>query len=210
MTVQKYIDHVDQCFKNALKGESKCSQEILDMEGMTGKYTRAFYNNLLALDDARYLEVGAWKGSSICSALFGNKATATVIDNWSEFGGPKEECIHNISHIVGQNDVTICDADSFSINFSKIPGPYNIYLYDGCHKRESHEMALTFYQNVLDDVFIFVCDDWNWRHVREGTYDAIKKLGLFVEYARSQYTKDNEMKESWWNGICALVLRKNK
>ena len=37
---------------------------------MTGIKTRHFYNNILNTDDARYLEIGAWKGSSICSAMY--------------------------------------------------------------------------------------------------------------------------------------------
>lgn len=208
MSIQSYINHVENCLSLAEQGKSKCSREILDMEGMSGLLTRAFYNNLLALEGARYLEVGAWKGSSTCSALFGNRASVTVIDNWSEFGGPREECITNIRKFHGENDVAVIDADSFSVDLAILPNKYNIYMYDGCHKRESHEKALTYFQDVLDDVFIFVCDDWNWGFVRDGTYDAINKLGLVVEYQKSQFTHDNGMRDSWWNGISIFVLRK--
>jgi len=208
MSVQKYIGHIEKCFEKAVKKDSKCSQDILDMEGMSGMFTRSFYNNLLTLDDARYLEVGAWKGSSTCSAMYGNKACVTVVDNWSEFGGPRDECIANIKRFSGDNDVTIMDIDSFSVDLTKMPNTYNIYMYDGCHKRESHEKALTYFQDVLDDVFIYVCDDWNWGFVKDGTYDAINSLGLVVEYEKSVYTHANGDRESWWNGMAAFVLRK--
>lgn len=35
------------------------------------------------MNDVRYLEIGTWKGSSICSEMSNNKITCTVIDNWS-------------------------------------------------------------------------------------------------------------------------------
>ncbi|AGE59704.1 hypothetical protein ATCVTN60342_267R [Acanthocystis turfacea Chlorella virus TN603.4.2] len=207
MSVQEYIDHVKKSFALAERGVSKCTPEILKLDGMSGALTRAFYNNLLNFEDARYLEIGTWKGGTTCAALCGNKASVAVIDNWSEFGGPKDECIENITREVGSNNVMVVDNDSFTVDLSVL-AKYNIYLYDGCHKRESHEKALTYYQDVLDDVFIFVCDDWNWECVRDGTYDAIKKLGLIVEYDTARFTLDNGVKESWWNGIAAFVLRK--
>ena len=43
------------------------------------------------MKEARYLEIGTWKGSSICSAMCNNKMTCVAIDNRSEFGGTKKE-----------------------------------------------------------------------------------------------------------------------
>jgi hypothetical protein len=207
MSVQSYIDHIEKCFELAEQCVSKCTPDVLEMEGMSGTFTRHFYNNLLNTDDARYLEIGAWKGSSTCSAMCGNKATVAVIDNWSEFGGPKDECVTNIGKAAGANNVEIIDHDSFSVDLASL-GKYNLYLYDGCHKRESHEKALTYFQGVLDDVFIYVCDDWNWEFVRDGTYDAIKSLGLLVEYEKIKFTPDNCCRDTFWNGIAIFVFRK--
>ena len=39
------------------------------------------YNNICSMKDARYLEIGTWKGSSICSAMCNNKMTCLAIDN---------------------------------------------------------------------------------------------------------------------------------
>ena len=47
------------------------------------------------MKEARYLEIGTWKGSSICSAMCNNKITCVAIDNWSEFGGPKNIFLEN-------------------------------------------------------------------------------------------------------------------
>jgi hypothetical protein len=61
------------------------------MKGYSGKKTRHFYNNLLSIEDARYLEIGTWKGSTLYSAMYGNKAQITYIDNWSQFGNAKTD-----------------------------------------------------------------------------------------------------------------------
>jgi len=101
--------HVETSFENAENNKSKITDALLNMEGMSGKKTRHFYNNLLNKDDARYLEIGTWKGSSVCSAMYKNNATVVCIDNWSEFGGPKNEFLQNFSTYKGNNDATFIE-----------------------------------------------------------------------------------------------------
>ena len=84
------ITHIINSLENANKNKSKIDEDILDMNGMSGKKTRHFYNNLCSMEDARYLEIGVWKGSTLCSAMCNNENLICLgIDNWSEFGGPK-------------------------------------------------------------------------------------------------------------------------
>jgi hypothetical protein len=67
------------------------AQGIYSIDGMSGTKYRFFINSLVrGLPDARYLEVGSWAGSTLCSAIHGNKVLAVAIDNWSEFGGPRD------------------------------------------------------------------------------------------------------------------------
>ena len=180
------------------------------MDGMSGTNTRHFYNNLLNIDDARYLEIGTWKGSSVCSAMCGNKANVICIDNWSEFGGPKSEFLVNFEKFKGLNDATFIENDCYKVDVSILP-KFNIYMYDGNHTNENHYKALLHYYNCLDDVFIFIVDDWNWEDVRDGTINSIQKLNLKVLYEREiRLTLDNSTtKGSWWNGIYVAVLQKN-
>ena len=52
------------------KTDSKINEEIIKLEGMTGTKTRHFYNNLLSsIENPVYLEIGTWKGSSLCAAM---------------------------------------------------------------------------------------------------------------------------------------------
>ena len=84
------IKHIKKSLVNTNNYSSKITKEILHMDGKSGKKTRHFYNNICSMNDSRYLEIGTWKGSSICSAMCNNNMTCVAIDNWSEFGGPKE------------------------------------------------------------------------------------------------------------------------
>jgi len=211
---QQYTDHVERAFAAAERGESKLTPDLFQLDGMSGRMTRHFYNNLLNFEDARYLEVGTWKGSSTCAAMYGNHAHVVCIDNWSLFQGPKDEFLRNFERYKGENDARFIEADCFSVDVSSLPR-FNVYLYDGDHSEESHYRALTHFYPALDDVFILVVDDWNWADVRDGTHRAIAELGLEVVHTREvRLTQDNRhtpktlARASWWNGIYITVLRK--
>ena len=100
MSLQDLIQHIEKSIENAENGISKVTPDILTMEGMSGKKTRHFYNNILNKTDSRYLEIGTWKGSSVCSAMCGNNAKVVCIDNWSEFGGPKQVFLQNFNKLL--------------------------------------------------------------------------------------------------------------
>ena len=212
--MEKYKSLIDTSFSNAENNISKVTSEILSMDGMSGKKTRHFYNNLLSTEDARYLEIGTWKGSSVCAAMCGNEATVTCIDNWSEFGGPKKEFLVNFERFKGNNSARFIENDCFQVDVSTL-GTFNIYMYDGNHTKNSHYNALLHYYKCLDDTFIFIVDDWNWQDVRDGTNEAIKKLNLKVLYEKevrltwdNSHTPNPEATNSWWNGIYVAVLQK--
>jgi hypothetical protein len=213
-----YIQKIKESFKNAEQSRSKLTKEIIDMEGMSGHYTRHFYNNILTLDDARYFEIGTWKGSSVCSAMYGNKAKVLCVDNWSEFNGPRDEFINNFYKYKGDNDAGFLEKDCFSINPSEI-GKFNIYMYDGDHSYDAHYKALTHFIDCLDDTFIFIVDDWSWKVVRDATKKSIEDLNLKIVYEKEITTHDGVsevtparwdiLKRSWWNGMYVAVLKKN-
>lgn len=204
-----YKTLIDTAFENADNNMSKITDDIIVMDGMSGTKTRHFYNNLLNFHDARYLEIGTWKGSSVCSAMCGNKATIVCIDNWSQFGGPKGEFLLNFNKHKGENEASFVENDCYKIDVTKLP-KFNIFMYDGEHSSESHYKALLHYYNCLDDIFIFIVDDWNWKDVREGTINSIQKLNLKILYEKEiRLTFDNSTTTgSWWNGIYVTILQK--
>lgn len=211
-----YKNLVEKALKNAENGVSKITDHIIRMEGMTGTKTRHFYNNLLDTPDARYLEIGTWKGSSVCSAMCNNKANIVCIDNWSEFESPKDEFLSNFAHYKGNNTTCFIESDCFKVDVSKLP-KFNIYMYDGNHDEISHYNALHHYYNCLDDIFIFVVDDWDWEHIRRSTIESIKTLKFTVLYEKHIITSEtpNMTPNShggqyhWWNGMYIAILQKS-
>lgn len=213
--METYKNHIELSFQNAENNISKITQDIINMEGMTGINTRHFYNNLLNMPNARYIEIGTWKGSSVCSAMCGNKAEVVCIDNWSEFGGPKYEFLYNFEKFKGENDAMFIEDDCFNVDVSSL-SKFNIYMYDGNHTNESHYNALLHFYNCLDDIFIFIVDDWNWKDVRDGTLRSIEKLNLKNLYSKEIRTTNDDThptwgspeQQRWHNGIYVSILQK--
>jgi hypothetical protein len=198
-------------FENAEKGISKIDSKIKEMDGMTGIKTRHFYNNLLTIEDSKYLEIGTWKGSSVCSAMCGNSSKILCIDDWSEFAGPKEEFLINFEKYKGENRAIYIESDCFNIDINSI-GKFNIYMYDGNHSYESHYKSLTYFIDSLEDEFILIVDDWNWEQVRLATNNSIKDLNLTTLWSKEIRLNDNNEtthdKDGWWNGIAVFLLKK--
>jgi hypothetical protein len=209
------IKHLETCFEKAYNLESKISQGIKDMQGMTGEMTRHFYNNLLTLKDARYLEIGTWMGSSSCAAMYKNKAHVVLMDDFSGFGSPRQIMIENFIEYRGDNDAEFIEADCFKFDISRFKKKFNIYLFDGDHSEESQYKAVKYYLPCMDDTFILVIDDWNWSAVRNGTNRAIKDNNLNVLWSKEiiltkndEHTPNEEARKTWWNGIGVFVLKK--
>jgi hypothetical protein len=212
--METYINLVEKSFENAENYTSKITDDIINIKGMTGIKTRHFYNNLLNTEDARYLEIGVWKGSSVCSAMCNNKATIVCIDNWSELGGPKYEFLVNFEKFKGKNKTTFIENDCYKINVSILP-KFNIFLYDGLSDYDSHYKILCRYYICLDDIFIFIVTNWNWEFVRSATLESINNLNLKLLYKKEiRLTWDNthtplsEAIYTWWNGLFITILQK--
>ncbi len=208
-----YISHVKNAFSNAENNISKITDEVIWMDGMSGTMTRHFYNNLLNMDDARYLEIGTWKGSSVCSAMCGNKAKVVCVDNWSEYGGPKYEFLMNFEKFKGTNDAKFIESDCFNVDVTSLPN-FNIYMYDGNHSDDCHYRALLHFYEKLDDTFIFIVDDWNCKGIRDSTAKSIEKLNLKILYEKEvrltwddSHTPQPPAKNTWWNGMYVSVLQ---
>ena len=118
--------HVEDSLSKADNYESGLTDETLDIEGMSGRKTRHFYNNLCAASDVRYLEIGTWKGSTFCAAMYNNNITCLGVDNWSLFGGPKEEFLQNFNKFKGDNNAAFIEKSCWEADTAAI-GKFNIY-----------------------------------------------------------------------------------
>ena len=204
-------------FKRAMALDHKLHPAVAGMQGMSGRKYRYLINNLIeATKDARYLEVGSWAGSTACAAIHGNRLAATCIDNWAEFGGPKETFLNNVNVVKNDNvDFTFIENDFRKVDFSRI-GKFNVYLFDGPHEERDQYDGLVMGQGALDDLYTLIVDDWNWPAVRKGTFRALEDMQASVTCSIEIRTTQTDThpkleafeKSEWHNGYFLAVCRK--
>ena len=214
-TAEFYVNHVKNAVENATLHVSKITREcgILDIDGMSSEKVRHVLNNLCTLSDARYLEVGTWKGSTLLSALYNNlHVKATCIENFIDFNGPRDAFISNISKYKTKNNIPaleFIEKDCFLVD-PKLIEQKNIYFFDGGHEIDDHVRAFTHFNSALDEVFICAIDDWNhkYNNVQIGTRQAFEQLNYKVLYDVALPAKFNGDRELWWNGFYIAVIQK--
>lgn len=204
--------HLKNSIALAEAGISKLSPGVLEIPGMSSPKGRHLLNNLCSLQGANYLEIGVWKGSTWISALYMNNnniRSAIGIDNWSQAGGPYIEFQANCNQFISETKSLFYSVDSFHIDKqTTFNNPVNIYFYDGLHTDLAQELAFTYYNDVLDNVFIAIVDDWYFPEVQIGTRNAFEKLNYEVLYEQVLPALYHGDIENWWHGMYVAVIRK--
>jgi hypothetical protein len=208
---------LENAFKKALALESRLPLEILSMPGMSGRKYRRFINNLVgSIPNPRYLEIGSWAGSTACAAMYGNQAGITCVDDWSQFGGPREAFFDNINKYRNERtEFDFIEANFRDIDFANL-GKYNIYLFDGPHSYQDQFDGAIAALAALDSEYVFIVDDWNWPEPRAGSLSALRSRGLYPVYAiEIRTTQDGthplvQMQNSdWHNGYYMAVIHRD-
>jgi hypothetical protein len=202
-------------FEDADSGTFKITEEVLAMLGMSGRKYRKFINNFIeSLEDPRYLETGSLKGSTVCAAMFNNKLKARCIESW-HWPEHRPDFIKNTGSIVTDDiDFALIESDFRAVNYSDI-GKYNVYLFDGPHSARDQYDGVYLAQPALDDTYVLIVDDWNWKEVQQGTNAAlaylnskiIAKIEVFALEHGPEIGKGNETSE-WHNGYFIALIQK--
>jgi hypothetical protein len=211
----RYTPLITSCFDLALDGPLTIEPWVLEMQGMSGKRYRQMINLIIStLPDARYLEVGTWLGSTLCSAVSGNTVSATAIDMWGVFPGSIDTLHANIQRAQnGRNPVTFLQEDFSKVDFSGI-GRFNAYMFDGPHSEQDQYDGIVIAMPALDDEFVLIVDDYNSFDVQSGTQRAIQDLGLIVDSIEIFTTLDGShppnahQNSDWHNGYFIASVRK--
>jgi Methyltransferase domain len=187
------------------------------MPGMSGQRYRDLINTLIGLlPDARYLEIGSWAGSTAAAALSGNRLTAVCIDNWSEFGGPRDAFVANIERVRSAlQNFRLLESDFRQVDYRSL-GSFNVFLFDGPHAERDQYDGLVLAAPALDDHFILIVDDWNWRTTRLGTLRAIADCGWTVTAAfeirttlDDSHPSRSNAQSDWHNGYFIAAIDKD-
>lgn len=183
------ISHAQNSVALAKQELSKLNNEILSVRGMSTKKIRHLVNNLCNFEDCKYLEIGLFKGSTFCSALFNNKVvSACGIDNYCEFENENEGDL-TVKQVFDQNlqkflpnrpEITVLNENSFTTTPPE--NDYNVYFYDGGHLYQDQYLAYYKLDKYLNKYFITLVDDWiAWTgDVKHGTYQSFRDLNYKI------------------------------
>ncbi|MEM7427824.1 MAG: class I SAM-dependent methyltransferase [Pseudomonadota bacterium] len=210
------VTALKSAFEFANEGRSDLPGEVLNMPGMSGQRYRSLINRLVkTTHDAAYLEVGSWKGSTACAAMTGNAARVMCIDNWSLFGGPRDEFFANIERWrTPEVRFDFIETDFRDVDYAA-HGQFNIYFFDGPHSLLETYEGIVGAQDALTKVHTLIIDDWNWPQVRHGTYRALEDLEIEIlarlvihTTADGTHPPVAREKSDWHNGYFIAVCRK--
>ena len=208
------VKHCEQSIKNAWEEKSKLSSDILVMEGMSSPKGRHLLNNLCDFDDAKYFEVGTWRGSTFCSAMFKNVPKyAAACDNFrlDTFERKQDSSLEifksNCSRFLPGLDYKFFNKTCFDIDMSELSDTINVYFYDGYHKYYCQYGALEHFYDKLDNQFVYICDDYNESHIKRATEAAVNDL-FNVKFWMDLSSVYNGDIKTWWNGYLVSVLEK--
>ncbi len=210
---QGWVRHIARAIAGAETARSRLNTDALEVNGMCGVTTRHFYNNICNFEGCRYLEIGSFEGASTVAVIYGNKVDAVCIDNFSEFRGTREKFERNIGRFPHEGNLQLIEKNCFSLNAADL-GEFDVYLYDGAHSRENQYKAIAHFAPALAPLSLVIIDDWNWERVRVGTEEAILDAGIPVIYKKEILLPEEDLvdmpkhrgKDSWWNGICIMLL----
>jgi predicted O-methyltransferase YrrM len=221
ITKQQYQEHelipnIEYCLEQALQDNSEIPDYSLSIPGMSGIKYRHFINNLLrSLENPKYLEIGTWKGSTLCAAIGGVEGvTALAVDNFKYGGATWDEVHENIAAVKHETtNVTVINSEFVDFDYTA-HGKFDVYLYDGGHTEEEHYDAIVRAVPALEEVSIIIIDDWNDHggvvsHIKTGTYNGFKDAGLEILYKFEVETNENPpFPSQWHNGYGVFLVKK--
>lgn len=150
--------------------------------------------------DELYLEIGAYRGTSICGAALGNDdKTFITVDDFSQFGGPEDDCRRNLARWTNGN-VQLINADAWkTLGDPPFRAPVGVYFYDGGHRFRDQWWALEKVEPLLASEALVIVDDTRHppTHAANDVYTrGRREWSLLLEFTTSQ----NEDPQ-WWNGV---------
>lgn len=209
--ITRYINKIEEAI-NKNNEISPLEQEKVPLYIITGsdysnEYQRFFLNSIVD-SETIYLQIGAGRGPTFGSAIYGNNPKKAIAVD--DFGGklfddgPKKQFLYRIQKIY--DDFLLIHESPFKLKDKHIQileqQKFNVYYYDGPHNTNQQSQCLTYYKNFLDDVFIFIADDFLAPTVAPAIKTSIENSNLKV-------IKEWHLTEEKWNcGMYVAVLQK--
>lgn len=199
--------------------EFEGAKHLVEVEGLSDPKVCNFLNRLVAAmpADQKYLEIGTFKGLTLCSAAYGNKGKHCIACDkfrfWNKYTGwgfaARAAFYRNVERYK-ENSATVEFHDMKSLTMFRkglVRGPIGVYFYDGDHSYEATRDNILAAAPLLANPAILLVDDWRDPIIQKGTRDAIQQAGLRIDWERwlGQGTTSGR---NFWNGLGVFILSK--
>ena len=222
-TVDDYTQRVLKAIDDGNTQTSNFEPEGYSIQGLSSNRIRHFLNSLCSHDDAVYLELGTYTGSTFFAATMNNKAKCIGVDDfsepnvkpivdrgmWTECGNPYDTFVNNWQKYENGNAAfvksSVEELTEEDFGGSKV----NILFYDANHDMMVQMNNLNHLLPFLDEKFILIVDDANFDGVVEGAVSWAQENNLKCYLERKILSSVVESPVHWWNGIHVMVLEKD-
>ena len=222
-TVDDYTQRVLKAIDDGNTQTSNFEPEGYSIQGLSSNRIRHFLNSLCSHDDAVYLELGTYTGSTFFAATMNNKAKCIGVDDfsepnvkpivdrgmWTECGNPYDTFVNNWQKYENGNaafvKASVEELTEEDFGGSKV----NILFYDANHDMMVQMNNLNHLLPFLDEKFILIVDDANFDGVVEGAVSWAQENNLKCYLERKILSSVIESPVHWWNGIHVMVLEKD-
>lgn len=219
MDIPRFLAELDDAFSGDPQHTDAIDPRWQEIVGSVGGFTSA--NELAVLNLAArllpegevYLEVGTFKGRSLCGAVQDNAGTTFhAIENYLEFGmlglEARQELHRNLQTWAADADVRLREADCFRVMAepSEFSGPVGVYFYDGAHTHLSHWLALGVVEPLLADEALVLVDDASWPMVQRAHGRYLRRHPGWEVVATWDAAVTDDPR--WANGLHALAFRR--
>ena len=195
------------------------ARALVEVEGLSTPRVCNLLNDLVASlkEDEVYLEIGTWKGLTVCSAIKDNPGKRVVACDkfrvWGKWTGwgfvAKRTLLANIRTYSQKGaDVTFHHMTSRQL-FERqlVPPNVKVYFYDGDHTYAGTKHGVVAAAPYLCEESWLLMDDWNDPEIQRATFDGFKEAGLEVQW-KVELEGRNGDPNGWWNGLGVFKLKR--
>jgi hypothetical protein len=151
-----------------------------------------------------YLNIGVWQGFSFLSGVLNREAHSIGVDNFSQFGGPKDKFEANYDRLKHDKS-EFHDLDYIHYFEQHHKARIGIYFYDGGHDYDDQIKSLQVAEPFFDIGTVIIVDDTNHKPARDATLDFMKVRHRQYEVLFDQFTTTN-WHPTYHNGL--MVIQK--
>ena len=147
-----------------------------------------------------FVNVGVWNGFTFLSGLAGNADRACIgIDNFSEFGGPKDAFLARFERMKGGRHL-FHEMDYQEYFARRHDVAIGVYLYDGEHSYDNQRKGLEAAERFFAKDCVVLVDDTNAEDPRRATYDFLAARPGRFRVLLDRRTAANGH-PTFWNGL---------